>query len=113
MPVAYRNTRTGRVVHMAEHLVSMDRSKRWERVDPEPIDVTPLDRDPDRDPEHVEGLLPTAGGPFDPSEHTVQQVNDYLAGAEQAERERVLQAEAAGRARRGITSGPHADQSGA
>src|SRR5690554_7575397 len=31
--VVYRNTRTGRVVHMAEPLPSMERSRRWERVE--------------------------------------------------------------------------------
>lgn len=112
MTVAYRNTRTDRVVHMAEPLPSMDRSKRWERVTEGdatgdtggtpsgPVTPWPV---PNPDPD----------GPFDPSERTVTQVNEYLAGADQAERERVLQAEADGRGRRGILSGPHSDVTGA
>lgn len=110
--VAYRNTRTGRVVHMAEPLPSMDRSKRWERVEEEaegPQDVgasaEPVAPWPEPSPD--------PGGPFDPAEHTVAQVNAYLADAGRDERERVLQAEAEGRGRRGILSGPHSDLSGA
>lgn len=40
-----------------------------------------------------------AGAAFDPSEHTVAEVLDYLAGATPEEQERVLTAEAAGKAR--------------
>lgn len=36
---------------------------------------------------------------FDPGEHTVAQVREHLAGADEAERERVLEAERAGKAR--------------
>ncbi|MBM4497537.1 hypothetical protein MWT96_20785 [Prescottella equi] len=46
---------------------------------------------------------------FDPTGHDVDEVNAYLDGADAAERERVLQAEADGKARKGILSGPHAD----
>lgn len=38
-------------------------------------------------------------GPFDPNEHTVKDVNAYLADADEAERERVLEAEQAGKDR--------------
>ncbi len=47
------------------------------------------------------------GGQFDPSQHTVSEVNDYLATADDAERERVLNAEAGegGKNRAGIMTG--------
>lgn len=110
--VAYRNTRTGRVVHMAEPLPSMERSRRWERVEEEakgPQDVgapaEPVAPWPVPDP--------APDGLFDPGEHTVAQVNAYLADAGRDERLRVLAEEAEGRGRRGILSGPHSDLSGA
>lgn len=108
MAVTYRNTRTGRVVHMAEPLPSMERSRRWERVEPD----TPAEKE---EPERLSPWPdpnPNPSGPFDPAEHTVAQVNAYLADADRGERERVLQAEAEGRARRGVLSGPHSDLSG-
>jgi trigger factor len=43
-----------------------------------------------------------AGGEFDPAEHNRDQVLEHLAGADGAERERVLTAERAGRARKTI-----------
>ena len=108
MAVTYRNTRTGRVVHMAEPLPSMERSRRWERVEP----GTPAEKEePERLPPWPDPS-PAPDGPFDPAEHTVAQVNAYLADAGRGERERVLQAEAEGRARRGVLSGPHSDLSG-
>lgn len=39
---------------------------------------------------------------FDPSEHTVTEVNDYLADADEAERGRVLAAERAGKDRASV-----------
>ncbi|NKV28219.1 hypothetical protein GS921_00285 [Rhodococcus hoagii] len=51
------------------------------------------------------------GDDFDPADFDVDEVNAYLDGADAAERERVLQAEADGKARKGILSGPHADTS--
>jgi hypothetical protein len=39
---------------------------------------------------------------FDPSKATVDEVNDYLAGTDDAERERVLAAETEGKKRKGI-----------
>jgi len=39
---------------------------------------------------------------FDPAEHSVAEVNDYLEGASEDEQQRVLDAEAAGKARKGI-----------
>lgn len=41
---------------------------------------------------------------FDPSEHDVDEVNEYLATAVLDEHDRVLQAEKAGKARKGILS---------
>lgn len=43
---------------------------------------------------------------YDPTGYTVDEVNDYLANADEAERDRVLQAERDGKARKGIVEGP-------
>lgn len=45
---------------------------------------------------------PPEPGPFDPSGHTVREVNIYLESAGLEERARVLALEAAGKARAGI-----------
>ena len=50
----------------------------------------------------VPGPVPDASG-FDPSRHTVAEVNDYLASADQTEQERVLALEADGKSRSGVT----------
>lgn len=55
----------------------------------------------------VQGTEPGAGqeeadGKFDPSEHGVDDVRDYLDGCDEAERDRVLAAEREGKARKGI-----------
>lgn len=107
--VAYRNTRTGRVVHMAEPLPSMERSRRWERVE----DDAPAEAAQAGPSAPWPQPSPDPSGPFDPAEHTVAQVNAYLADAGRDERLRVLAEEAEGRARRGVLSGPHSDPSGA
>jgi hypothetical protein len=109
--VDYVNTKTGRTVRLSEPSPLMDRSTRWMRVlgEVELIDVTPMDRDPDTDPEHIEVPVPV----FDPGAHTVAEVNEHLAEADDAERERVRQAEADGKGRAGVLRGPHADLSGA
>lgn len=58
----------------------------------------------------VDGLIgditSAVGAPieFDPSEHDVDEVNDYLATAALDEYDRVLQAEKAGKARKGVLS---------
>jgi hypothetical protein len=44
----------------------------------------------------------SSGEEYDPSQHTVEQVNAYLDSADEEEKERVLQAERDGQARRGI-----------
>lgn len=95
--VTYRNTRTGRIVHLSEPSPVMDRSSRWVRVE----------ADGGEQAAPVDSPSPGSGGLFDPAGHTVAQVNAYLAGADAGERERVLRAEAAGRNRRGIVEGPH------
>lgn len=43
--------------------------------------------------------------PFDPAAHTVDEVAEYLAEADEAERDRVLDAEAAGKARSSLLKG--------
>jgi len=45
---------------------------------------------------------------FDPEEHTVDDVNAYLAGVDDEEKFRVLETERQGRNRKGITEGPFA-----
>lgn len=40
--------------------------------------------------------------PYDPSQHTVDEVAEYLEGADEAERDRVIAAEAEGKNRKGI-----------
>ena len=110
MTVAYRNTKTGRVVRLADPLPSMDRSKRWQRID---ADEPARDQGDAPKPPWEEPAPADPGGPFDPTGHTVAQVNEHLAGAALPERERVLQAEAEGRGRRGILQGPHSDLTGA
>lgn len=49
---------------------------------------------------------------FDPSKHSVEDVNAHLEQADEAERERVLTAEAAGKARKTILEGAHATPEG-
>jgi hypothetical protein len=49
---------------------------------------------------------------YDPGAHTVDEVNDYLGTVHDAEIDRVLEAEQAGKARVGILSGPYADEEG-
>lgn len=59
---------------------------------------------PDGQPETVVERLngPGSDAGFDPSEHTVTEVNSYLAGVDESERERVLAAERDGQARKGV-----------
>lgn len=45
-----------------------------------------------------------ADGPFDPSKHKVDEVNAYLADADEAERDRVLEAEQAGKDRATVSA---------
>lgn len=49
--------------------------------------------------------------PFDPSKHTVDEVNEYLSTADHAERDRVLQEETEEKARVRILRGPYSDLS--
>lgn len=102
--VAYRNTKTGRIVRLSAPNGPMDRSARWERVEPGEAAT--------ESPAPWPAPNPDPGAVFDPGEHTVAQVNAHLAGADVGERERVIQAECEGRSRRGIIQGPHADLSG-
>ena len=55
--------------------------------------------------ERAEGKVPdapTGEAAYDPADHTVDEVKEYLDGADDAERERVLAAEADGKARKGL-----------
>lgn len=51
-----------------------------------------------------ERLSGSAAGPdaYDPADHTVAEVNSYLADVDESERERVLAAERDGQARKGV-----------
>ena len=63
--------------------------------------------DPEPEPEEIIVQEPPAAipDPFDPSRHTIEQVNAYLEGVDDTERARVLEAERNGRARKGILGG--------
>lgn len=84
MSITYRNTITGRVTERDNPDRLMDRSERWERVEQE------------------------SAAPFNPSEHGVHEVNNYLAKVDGQERGRVLSAEIDGKQRSTILEGPHA-----
>lgn len=64
--------------------------KKDEAVLPEDQPVVATEPDTSSDPAEVVNVQ-TA---FDPSEHSVAEVKEYLAGADEAERQRVLDAEA-------------------
>jgi hypothetical protein len=51
---------------------------------------------------------PGSVGAFDPSRHTVADVNAYLADQSDAEKARVIEAERSTQGRNGIIDGPHA-----
>lgn len=91
MTTTYKNTMTGRVVRFADPVEPMERSQRWERL---------YEAEPEREPEPLV---------FEPGEHTVGDVNEHLAAADADERTRVLLAEIAGKGRRGVVEGPHAE----
>lgn len=79
----WRNAVTGCVVTRAEDDREMVRSPRWH----------PVEDDPE----------PTG---FDPGRHSVREVRTHLDNADAAERERVLAAEANGKARSSILRRP-------
>lgn len=85
MSITYRNTITGRVVERESADRLMDRSQRWERIEPKKRPVEP----------------------YNPSEHGVHEVNEYLASASPDERKRVLTAEVDDKARSTILNGPY------
>lgn len=58
--------------------------------------------------ESTSDLRDAADEVFDPSGHSVEEVNDHLEQADDGERARVLAAEADGKDRKGIVDGPHA-----
>jgi hypothetical protein len=101
MAVTYRNTKTGRTTTLGEPSPLMDRSIRWVRVVGEVEDV---------EPGAGEAAPEVSPAPFDPADHTVGEVNAHLDEVDADERARVLRAEAAGKNRRGIVAGPHADE---
>jgi len=50
----------------------------------------------------VTKTAPTGAKEFDPAEATIAEIEDYFDGADEAERDRVLAAEAAGKNRKGV-----------
>jgi hypothetical protein len=60
---------------------------------------------PDSEPETVEAATLPPQEQFDPSQHTVAEVNAYLEDADPDEKARVLEQERAGKARKGILGG--------
>jgi hypothetical protein len=68
----------------------------------EPVDESTAE--PGTSPEPAEPTSPPAGGaePFDPAKHDARTVLAHLEGADEPEAVRVLDAEAAGKARKGI-----------
>lgn len=79
------------------------RSIGWVKVsDDTPTDVEAA-RQAEADEFHAAQV--EAGVVFDPSAHSVDEVSAYLADADDAERERVLAAEAEGKARKTLLEG--------
>lgn len=70
--------------------------------DPEPAPATATVGTPLRDATVDAAPEGDDGEPFDPAEHTVDDVQAYLADADADERQRVLDAEQAGKARKSI-----------
>ena len=68
--------------------------KAWNAPAPEQVVES---GEPDPEP------VPAPSDVFDPSDHSVVEVREYLAGADAAEKERVLAVEAAGKARTSLT----------
>lgn len=71
-------------------------------ADRDPAEAAEAAADPSQPSSDAQALTEgdQPGGQFDPNEHTVAEVNDYLADANDAERERVLAAEQDGQARK-------------
>ncbi|GAA3223228.1 hypothetical protein [Actinocorallia longicatena] len=95
--ITYRNTLTGRTVDRPGPDDVMDKSDRWERVGADgDVDQREIVR---HDQQARETVIPPR---YDPSQHTVAEVNEHLATLDPEERARVLAAERDGKARRGI-----------
>lgn len=90
----FKNAQTGAVVSVSDATAAL-LGREWRRLDAE-VDQTP-----------AEGNTGDTGNgdgsePFNPSEHNGDVVLEYLANADDAERERVLDAERAGKNRKTI-----------
>jgi len=77
----YAHKFTGRVVELEREMPERERASKWV-----PVSVLPR----------------PAAKAFDPSEHTVAEVEVYLAEVDAEERERVLALERAGKARKSL-----------
>lgn len=114
MTVLFRHVRTGHLVarpepgdepvrrraDRARDIAKLDASPMWVRVTD---DTAPIEGPVERGAA-AESADPAAA-PFQPAGHTVPEVLAYLADADEGERRRVLDAEAGGKARRGILAG--------
>lgn len=92
----------GQIVLAGEEPPSYDSTPVEEPV--EDVAEDPVVEEPQADDSVDEGEEPDDSGsePFDPADHTLPEVREYLQGASEDERERVLEAERNGKARKGI-----------
>ncbi|PSK95777.1 hypothetical protein CLV30_12829 [Haloactinopolyspora alba] len=103
----YRNRNTDDVVSYQKPSARLDRLPNWDRIeaDPEPEERAADQPDSESTTGEPDGL-------FDPAEHNVDDVNEYLANTENPDEvTRVLEAEAEGKNRSSIVTGPHSTQS--
>lgn len=116
MAVTYRNAWTGRIVTRDEPDRDMEIARKWERVEDEPeseLEPEESESEPELESEGGEPEEQLQESDFDPGQHSVGEVNTYLADADLSERERVLQAESEGKGRVRILTGPYSDLTGA
>lgn len=81
-----------------------DDSEQRQRQQRQPVEEQQPDPAPEEEPEEEVTRLSIIADPFDPSEHTVLEVEEYLEGVDDQERARVIEVERIGRARKGILS---------
>lgn len=89
--------------------VLADEQRQLRESTAEPAPGQPVDKDghPAGDHDGLGGTAPEDAATYDPGKHNVDEVNAYLALAADAERQRVLDVEGAGKARKGVLEGPH------
>lgn len=84
----------------------LDEERPAEAAEQAPLGERPIDTsevaDPAPAPATADATSPSSVEAFDPSAHTVDEVIAHLETADEAERDRVLDAEGAGAARKGV-----------